>query len=62
MPAFVVAFQNKANHSIIQVRVTAESGTEAIRIAREQYPASSYALVFITPSTVGLKGPDQGSS
>ncbi|MFB9266005.1 hypothetical protein ACFFWD_23095 [Bradyrhizobium erythrophlei] len=48
MPAFVVAFRNKADQSIVQVQVTADSMAEAARIARQKLP--DYALVFITPS------------
>ncbi|MFB9264483.1 hypothetical protein ACFFWD_15095 [Bradyrhizobium erythrophlei] len=50
MPTFVVAFQHKADQSIFQMRVTADSAAEAVRVAREQYPAPAYAFVFITPS------------
>ncbi len=49
MPAFVVAFQNKDDRSVLQVHVAAGSAAEAVRLLQEKYPSSAYTFVFITP-------------
>ncbi|MFB9265560.1 hypothetical protein ACFFWD_20795 [Bradyrhizobium erythrophlei] len=53
MPVFVVAFQNKADQSIFEVHVTADSVAEALRLAREKFPIPGYSPIFATPRRGG---------